>query len=169
MCSLLIFNRQPQRTPPTLRAITIDGATTSDAASSFNFRQQEPEFDGYLRIGLSRSSTVLAKEILEKTGEIGGTTLHKKHSKSTDKIDDTKEVDKSPSTTSLNTKLGGKFRQFLRKIEDSRLCKVCYDNEVAVVFCPCGHHVCCQRCAEICHLCPICRKHIAHIQLVFTI
>ena len=161
--------RQPQRVPPTLRAITIDTANASDAASSFNFRQQEPEFDGYLRIGLSRSSTVLAKEILEKTGEIGATTLQGKHSRSTGKLDDTLEVDKSSSTTSLNIKLGGKFRQFLRKIEDSRLCKVCYDNEVGVVFCPCGHHVCCQRCAEICHVCPICRKHIAHIQLVFSI
>ena len=164
------FNRPPQRTPPTLRAITIDGASTSDAASSFNFTQQEPEeFDGYLRIGLSRSSTVLAKEILENTGEIGGTTLQKKHSKSTDEFDDASEVDKSLSTTSLNTKLGEKFRQFLRKIEDSHLCKVCYDKEVSVVFCPCGHHVCCQRCAGNCHICPICRKHIAHIQLVFTI
>ena len=162
--------RQPQISPPTLRAITIEAANVNDAASSFNFGQQESEIDAYLRIGLSRSSTVLAKEILEKTGEGGNASLQGKSSQSTDKVDDvTAEIVKSPSTSSLNTKLGGKFRQFLRKIEDSRLCKVCYDKEVSVVFCPCGHHVCCRRCAEICFLCPICRKHIAHIQLVYSI
>ncbi|XP_068144797.1 death-associated inhibitor of apoptosis 2 [Drosophila tropicalis] len=46
-----------------------------------------------------------------------------------------------------------------RQLKDARLCKVCLDNEVAVVFLPCGHLVTCNQCARVVE-CPLCRTPI---------
>ncbi|XP_064489264.1 baculoviral IAP repeat-containing protein 7-like [Ornithodoros turicata] len=46
------------------------------------------------------------------------------------------------------------------RLKDERLCKICLDAEVGVVFLPCGHLVACPACAASVKDCPICRKTI---------
>lgn len=41
-----------------------------------------------------------------------------------------------------------------------RLCKVCMDQEMSVVFLPCGHFVACATCAAQMSNCPVCRADI---------
>lgn len=47
-----------------------------------------------------------------------------------------------------------------RKLKDARLCKVCLDEEVGVVYLPCGHLVTCVQCAPGVTQCPMCRTTI---------
>ncbi|KAI8116126.1 Death-associated inhibitor of apoptosis 2 [Lucilia cuprina] len=47
-----------------------------------------------------------------------------------------------------------------RKLKDARLCKVCLDEEVGVVYLPCGHLVTCVQCAPGVNQCPMCRTTI---------
>lgn len=47
------------------------------------------------------------------------------------------------------------------RLKEQRLCKVCLDAEVGVVFLPCGHLVACPACASALTACPICRTAIA--------
>ncbi|ENN79666.1 hypothetical protein YQE_03889, partial [Dendroctonus ponderosae] len=42
--------------------------------------------------------------------------------------------------------------------EEKTLCKICYKNEVGVVFLPCGHVVACVECSSTLKNCAICRK-----------
>lgn len=49
------------------------------------------------------------------------------------------------------------------KIENSRLCKICLDTELEVVFLPCAHMSTCASCALTQTHCPICRTQINHI------
>ena len=51
----------------------------------------------------------------------------------------------------------------LEKIELSRMCKVCMDAEVDVVFLPCTHTVTCSSCALALTQCPICRSDIKYV------
>ncbi|OWF43066.1 inhibitor of apoptosis protein-like [Mizuhopecten yessoensis] len=44
-----------------------------------------------------------------------------------------------------------------QKLKDMSLCKVCGDTEVAIVFLPCGHFVCCSQCAPAMTKCPACK------------
>jgi E3 ubiquitin-protein ligase XIAP len=44
--------------------------------------------------------------------------------------------------------------------QESRLCKICMDNEATILFLPCAHILCCQECADLVNKCPICRKTI---------
>ncbi|KFV72894.1 Baculoviral IAP repeat-containing protein 7-B [Struthio camelus australis] len=48
----------------------------------------------------------------------------------------------------------------LRRLQAERMCKVCMDRDVSVVFVPCGHLVACAECAPNLSLCPICRAVI---------
>ncbi|XP_069809501.1 baculoviral IAP repeat-containing protein 7 isoform X4 [Dendropsophus ebraccatus] len=48
----------------------------------------------------------------------------------------------------------------LRRLKDERLCKVCMDKDVSMVFVPCGHLVVCMDCAPNLRHCPICRAMI---------
>ncbi|KFW88514.1 Baculoviral IAP repeat-containing protein 7-B [Phalacrocorax carbo] len=48
----------------------------------------------------------------------------------------------------------------LRRLQEEKMCKVCMDRDVSVVFVPCGHLVACRQCARNLRLCPICRAVI---------
>ncbi len=47
-----------------------------------------------------------------------------------------------------------------RALKDQRMCKVCMDAEVNIVFLPCGHLVCCSNCAPALRNCAVCRELI---------
>jgi len=46
------------------------------------------------------------------------------------------------------------------KLKDSRMCKICLDLDVRIVFLPCRHLVSCEKCAPSLTKCPMCRKFI---------
>lgn len=64
-------------------------------------------------------------------------------------------VSSSPVNSSLPTQFGTKESE-----SNPLICKVCLDNDVGVVFLPCGHLVVCIQCASGLSNCPICRKEI---------
>ena len=39
-------------------------------------------------------------------------------------------------------------------------CIICFDNQIQVVFLPCGHQLACLTCSQKMQTCPICRKEI---------
>uniref|UniRef100_A0A8C3QUG8 RING-type E3 ubiquitin transferase n=1 Tax=Cyanoderma ruficeps TaxID=181631 RepID=A0A8C3QUG8_9PASS len=61
---------------------------------------------------------------------------------------------KEPDGSQLSTE------EQLRRLQEERMCKVCMDKDVSVVFVPCGHLVACEECALNLRLCPICRAAI---------
>ena len=46
-------------------------------------------------------------------------------------------------------------------------CKICWDDEVDVVFLPCGHFVCCNNCSFALSECPVCRDKIRGVVRAF--
>lgn len=44
----------------------------------------------------------------------------------------------------------------LEKLQREKLCKVCMDNDISIVFIPCGHLVTCKKCSDSVEKCPIC-------------
>ena len=116
------------------------------------------------KIGFSKSSCDIAKELLESSVEsvcddnnntnYDGTCSNKK----------TKPI----RPFSLTTEGSQKVKQLLCKIHDSKLCRVCMDEPASAVFCPCGHFVACYRCALACTRCPLCRREVAYVQYVYS-
>lgn len=47
-----------------------------------------------------------------------------------------------------------------RRLKDQRTCKICMDQEIGVVFLPCGHLISCVQCAPALKDCPLCRQPI---------
>ncbi len=130
--------------------------TTSDPSSDL------------IRFGLSNSCCDIAKQLLRDTSD-SNNSLH-----TDSNITDT--ISPTPSSSPFRnnggsvcmTKEGSeKLEQFIQKIVDSKLCRVCMDNPVSAVFCPCGHYMTCYPCARECKKCPLCRKNIAYVQYVY--
>ncbi|CAG2118854.1 unnamed protein product [Medioppia subpectinata] len=54
----------------------------------------------------------------------------------------------------------------LEALQDSMLCRVCFDSEVCTAF-NCGHVVCCETCAPLCDRCPLCRRLVSNVQKIY--
>ncbi|XP_011630441.1 baculoviral IAP repeat-containing protein 3-like isoform X2 [Pogonomyrmex barbatus] len=44
--------------------------------------------------------------------------------------------------------------------KDARLCKICYNRELRMLFMPCGHLLACAECAKNMKVCGVCRKPV---------
>ena len=53
------------------------------------------------------------------------------------------------------------------QMKQEKSCKVCLDEEVEVVFIPCGHLVSCSHCAPSLKDCPVCRTRISAVVRAF--
>ncbi|KAH9505032.1 hypothetical protein Btru_061476 [Bulinus truncatus] len=53
------------------------------------------------------------------------------------------------------------------QLRQQTVCKICLDQEVAVVFLPCGHLVSCTECATAMKDCPVCRTNVKGIVRAF--
>lgn len=66
----------------------------------------------------------------------------------------------SSSTSSSSNKTVVSLEEENRLLKEARLCKICMDNEVGIVFLPCGHLTVCVNCAPNLTDCPVCRSAI---------
>ncbi|XP_041354466.1 putative inhibitor of apoptosis [Gigantopelta aegis] len=68
--------------------------------------------------------------------------------------------DNAAAETDANTGREINLKREFKRIRECHYCKVCRQNEVAVVFLPCGHMACCIPCTGSVYCCPICNKKI---------
>ncbi|XP_040260937.1 E3 ubiquitin-protein ligase XIAP [Bufo bufo] len=73
----------------------------------------------------------------------------------------------SASRNVKSTEKENSIEEKLRKLEEEKICKVCMDKAVCMVFIPCGHLVACAACAEVLDKCPICCSFIERRQKIF--
>lgn len=84
-----------------------------------------------------------------------------------------------PNMASLNLSLGMSStggcadpsckttREELNRLQEALLCRICMDDDISAVFCPCGHAVACHSCALRCSQCPVCRAMVDHTQPIY--
>ena len=56
-----------------------------------------------------------------------------------------------------------KLKKKLENINESKLCKICLEEDSCMVFIPCGHLMTCVGCSLNCKNCAICRKPIQSV------
>ncbi|RZC18428.1 inhibitor of apoptosis 2 [Asbolus verrucosus] len=78
----------------------------------------------------------------------------KKEQPSVDNNAVTEEQDSSKLSKALS------LEEENRILKEARLCKICMDAEVGIVFLPCGHLTTCVNCAPNLEDCPVCRSAI---------
>ena len=54
----------------------------------------------------------------------------------------------------------GSLEEEYIRLKEQKQCKVCMDEDVGVVFLPCGHLITCVNCAPALRDCPLCRQPI---------
>uniref|UniRef100_T1HCP5 RING-type domain-containing protein n=1 Tax=Rhodnius prolixus TaxID=13249 RepID=T1HCP5_RHOPR len=90
------------------------------------------------------------------TGDIPRATTH-----SQTKIKNEEEHSEGEESTSSGVHSIGSSNS--EPLNDGRLCKICYTEEMGVVFLPCGHIVACVKCASSLTTCAVCRKTVTGV------
>uniref|UniRef100_G3Q3M2 E3 ubiquitin-protein ligase XIAP n=1 Tax=Gasterosteus aculeatus aculeatus TaxID=481459 RepID=G3Q3M2_GASAC len=93
-------------------------------------------------VGMGLEPSVVEKSILEKISKTGSdySTLEELVE---DSLNNSQEEDVDPL-------------EKLRELQREKLCKICMDRDIGIVFIPCGHLVTCTKCSESLIKCPIC-------------
>ena len=80
-----------------------------------------------------------------------------------------KKEDEETGLTELLKESESKLTEFERETQEKNVCKLCMEDDISVVFLPCGHLCCCSRCANLPAVknCPICRVEIGSKIRVF--
>ena len=73
----------------------------------------------------------------------------------------------TPLPTNKNKSVHTKTSSSESSKGNEKICKICYTNELNVVFLPCGHVVSCTKCAEVLYKCPICRSYIENSNRIY--
>lgn len=69
-----------------------------------------------------------------------------------------KEVSKETAATASSSRPNSPPKS--KNADDARMCKICYNEELGVVFLPCRHMVACVKCAPGMTSCAVCREKV---------
>ncbi|KAM6959447.1 E3 ubiquitin-protein ligase MYLIP-A [Aplochiton taeniatus] len=92
---------------------------------------------------------------------------HHHHREEEDEEDQEEEEEDDEEEDCGSCHQSRELQERLRKLREALLCMLCCEEEINAAFCPCGHMVCCQTCANQLQLCPVCRSEVEHVQHVY--
>ncbi|XP_062934844.1 E3 ubiquitin-protein ligase XIAP-like [Cynocephalus volans] len=106
------------------------------------------------------------KKIMEEKIQLSGSNYKSLEVLVADLVSAQKDsAEDESSQTSLQKEIN--IEEQLRCLQEEKLCKICMERSIAVVFIPCGHLVTCERCAEAIEKCPMCYTVITFKQKIF--
>jgi hypothetical protein len=107
---------------------------------------------------------------LRQSFEDGGAWVRKKHEEvaTMEAAMKKKEVNLTDLTKMLKES-EEKLTEVERETQEKNVCKLCMEDDISVVFLPCGHLCCCSSCANLPAVknCPICSVEIGSKIRVF--
>ncbi|KAJ8311085.1 hypothetical protein KUTeg_011362 [Tegillarca granosa] len=107
------------------------------------------------------SSTLSAENLLLKVWELEDTKEAAEPEAKTH--EDRVEITNAEEMTNANQEMHEPLETIIEEnkyLKDRQLCKICLDNDVSIVFLPCGHLVSCVDCSHAIRKCPICRVFV---------
>lgn len=124
---------------------------------------QSPMVQEAIRMGFSFREI---KKIMEEKVQMCGSNYKSLEVLVADLVNAQKSSTQDESSqTSLQKEVS--TEEQLRRLQEEKLCKICMDRNIAVVFIPCGHLVTCKQCAEAVDKCPMCYTVITFKQKIF--
>ncbi|XP_075032811.1 baculoviral IAP repeat-containing protein 7 isoform X2 [Mixophyes fleayi] len=141
----------PESTPESRRSSDRSPNTPSNSPSDCQAFLQSSIAQGALQMGFDEN---LVASLVESRFLLVGAP----YSSVSDLVHDLVQADEERTACTTETALS--TEEQLRRLKEERICKVCMDREVSMVFVPCGHLVVCKDCAPNLRHCPICRATI---------
>ncbi|EFB15603.1 hypothetical protein PANDA_011302, partial [Ailuropoda melanoleuca] len=124
---------------------------------------QNPMLQEAIRMGFNFKDV---KKIMEEKIQTSGSNYKSLEILVSDLVSAQKDNTQDESSqTSLQKEISAEEQ--LRLLQEEKLCKICMDRNIAVVFIPCGHLVTCKQCAEAVDKCPMCYTVITFKQKIF--
>nr|XP_006115453.1 E3 ubiquitin-protein ligase XIAP [Pelodiscus sinensis]XP_006115454.1 E3 ubiquitin-protein ligase XIAP [Pelodiscus sinensis]XP_006115455.1 E3 ubiquitin-protein ligase XIAP [Pelodiscus sinensis] len=117
-----------------------------------------------MRMGFSLSEI---KNIMEKKLQTSGENYGSLEVLITDLLNAQKENVHEEVSSECPPEKDLSTEEQLRRLQEEKLCKICMDKDISIVFIPCGHLVACKECAEALNKCPLCCMIITKRQKIF--
>ncbi|XP_059150224.1 E3 ubiquitin-protein ligase XIAP-like [Physella acuta] len=149
----------------------LNHSPSSQLAIKENPLKRDPAVLTIVDMGYRLDDVVsFAQRVKEDSNVISTDTILQMMQKSNEgRSHDTKQAVSTFQEKDINN-----FLEMIRTIKEQNnqlrqqtVCKICMDQEVAVVFLPCGHLVSCADCASAMRDCPLCRSNIKGVARVF--
>ena len=122
-------------------------------------QRQKPQDKEYLDPEEVNATVNIASGVVESA-----VTVTKPARKQESVQDSLSSLESNLSTASLSSVETASQDSLLReenqRLREERLCKICAENDIGVVFIPCGHLATCTSCAASFSNCPVCRADI---------
>ncbi|KAH9508098.1 hypothetical protein Btru_052846 [Bulinus truncatus] len=111
-----------------------------------------------------KNGNILSADLIYQKLTDGNIKRNQTTTKTSDLYGEGPESGASVASDSENLR---KLKQRNNELRQLTMCKICMEKEVAVVFLPCGHLVCCVNCAAAEVKCPVCRSPVKGIVRAF--
>jgi len=115
----------------------------------------------------SKCNFVLLVKGKDFVDEVCGRKTTKGKSKSEENLSQSSTECSKKEDSNSSKEVDVKKEEESGKSEHTSLCKICYTDEVGVVFLPCGHLVACVKCALSLTTCAVCRQSVTATVRVF--
>ena len=146
------------RTPSSASTSSTISTSSSEEEWSTSHQSTEPRSEsGYSSLDLEEPYNTTTKDKSSLQGQSHSVVVSKGHTGLDRKW--TENAESKSKTDDEEERL----RQENLRLKDERLCKICADKELGVVFIPCGHFVTCTNCASLLTNCPVCRSRITSL------
>ncbi|KAM9127415.1 E3 ubiquitin-protein ligase XIAP isoform 1-T1 [Pangshura tecta] len=148
---------------PLLRDSTIEASEKTSLLIDDDLLQNQLVQDA-MRMGFSLSEI---KNIMEKKLQTYGENYTSVEVLVSDIIHAQKENLQEEVSSESSVPKDLSTEEKLRRLQEEKMCKICMDKDISVVFIPCGHLVACKECAEAVDKCPVCCLVITKRQKIF--
>ncbi|KAJ8311146.1 hypothetical protein KUTeg_011310 [Tegillarca granosa] len=106
-------------------------------------------------------------EKLEETEtQLTAENCHNEENEASSEISQNREKLQLKETSEINKAERIAIVEENRFLKELQLCKICLDEDVSIVFLPCGHMASCASCAPALRKCPICRAYIKGTSII---
>ena len=143
------LNDSNLKTKPNKHKSKKKSKSTTGGNSFVNEKTKEPEMSSNRIIDPVQDKVESSIEGLEPIKNVNSDEVETKSLKipeDVSKVEDYEEMKKN-----------------LKLIQESKLCKICLDDEACMVFIPCGHLMSCSNCSSKCKNCAICRRPVQSV------
>ncbi|XP_005995619.1 E3 ubiquitin-protein ligase XIAP isoform X2 [Latimeria chalumnae] len=114
--------------------------------------EENPLLKGALQMGFSMD---LVEKVINRKLQVTGENYPTLNALVSDLLKTQGEMHQEPVQEESEEK-DLSVEEKLKRLREEKICKICMDKNVSIVFIPCGHLVACKECAEVLNKCPIC-------------
>ena len=142
---------------------------TNEVSTNMESLKAEKNFTKFISSEPSEQSPTISETTIQVFRESTGVESPQPENNQPEKVLETEvesvqeyidSIEQENRCLKVSQQFYNRLEKDLEKLKESKLCKICMDEEACIVFIPCGHLMSCVNCSPGMKNCAICRKPV---------